>query len=193
MKPNSIILMDPRQVNHIFGPEQLRQIRDMTELLHPPMSGDEALSRPYLLEKVDFIFSGWGMCPVDEGCLRIAKNLKAIFYGAGTVRGFMSDALLDSDIPVTTAYAANAVPVAEFTFAQIILALKKALYFTRISHENHRWERERSEPEAIAGCFGSTVGLVSLGMIGTKVLALLQHLDVKIKVFDIVRNDELAA
>ena len=48
-------------------------------------------------------------------------NLKAIFYGAGSVQSFARP-FLNCGVRVFSAWAANAIPVAEFTVAQIILA-----------------------------------------------------------------------
>jgi len=48
-------------------------------------------------------------------------NLKAIFYGAGSVQSFARP-FLNCGVRIFSAWAANAIPVAEFTVAQIILA-----------------------------------------------------------------------
>lgn len=188
----SLIIMDPFHINDIYGPDQLSEIESMTTLLHPPMGKEEALLQPDLLKKVNVIFSGWDSCRLDEKFLNSVPKLKAVFYGAGSVRNIVTPAFWLSGIPITTAYSANAVPVAEFTFAQIILALKKAQSLTRLCRENRSWEKQRADGEIIPACYGSTVGLVSLGMIGTLVLDFLQLLDVKIKVFDIFRDETLA-
>lgn len=193
MQYTSLIIMDPLHINDIFGPYQISEIESMTTLLHPPMGREDALARPDLLEKVNLLFSGWEGCCLDENFLKSAPELKAVFYGAGSLREIVTPAFWEKDIPITTAYSANAVPVAEFTFAQIILALKKAQYFTRLCRENLSWEKQHAEEKTIPACYGSTVGLVSLGMIGSLVLEFLQSLDVKIKVFDISRNEVLAA
>ena len=185
--------MNADQVQNIFGPDQISQIEAMTRLVRPPMTAEEALSLPDVLEETEILFSGWGMCPVDRAFLDRTPELKGIFYGAGSVRDFMTDELMASGIPVTTAYAANAVPVAEFTFAQIVLALKRGFHFARSAYRTGRWERERAERESIPGCYGSTVGLVSLGMIGSRVLDFLGLLDVRIRVYDIRRDEALAA
>ena len=50
-------------------------------------------------------------------------NLKAVFYGAGSVQGFARP-FLKSGVKVFSAWAANAVPVAEYTLSQILLANK---------------------------------------------------------------------
>ncbi|MDC7235373.1 MAG: hydroxyacid dehydrogenase [Spirochaetales bacterium] len=193
MQYKSLIIMDPVQTHNIYGSEQVSAIKGMTDLLHSPMGKEEALARPDLLMKVNFIFSGWDSCILDETFLASAPELKAVFYGAGSVRDIVTPAFWNSGIPLTTAYAANAVPVAEFTFAQIIMALKKGQYLTRLCRENKRWEDQVPLTQIIPACYGSTVGLVSLGMIGSRVLDFLQSLDVKILVYDIVRNEDLAS
>ena len=48
-------------------------------------------------------------------------SLRAVFYGAGTVQAFARP-ILNSGVEVFSAWAANAVPVAEYTVAQIVLA-----------------------------------------------------------------------
>jgi len=48
-------------------------------------------------------------------------NLKAIFYGAGSVQSFARP-FLNCGVRIFSAWAANAIPAAEFTVAQIILA-----------------------------------------------------------------------
>ena len=74
------------------------------------------------------ILSGWGMAKMDEAFLAAAPKLKAVFYGAGSIRYFMTDAAWDRGILVTSAYAANAIPTAEFALAQILYALKRGWY-----------------------------------------------------------------
>lgn len=85
MQFTSLIIMDPVHINDIFGPDQLEDIESMTTLLHPPMSEEEALARPDLLKKVNFLFAGWDSCCLDEAFLKSTPELKAVFYGAGSV------------------------------------------------------------------------------------------------------------
>ena len=193
MKPKSLIIMTPGRTAQVYGPEQISRIEELTALLHPPMSAEESEGHPSLLEQVEIIFGGWGTRHLDARFLAGTPALKAVFYAAGSLRGVVTDDFWRAGIPVTSAYAANAVPVAEFTFAQIILALKKAQRLTRLCRENRRWERSRIDSEPIPGCFDSTVGVVSLGTIGARVVNLLKNLDLKIKVHDIAPNAPLYA
>ena len=76
------------------------------------------------LSKVSYLFATWGMPALTEKQIgEYLPNLKAVFYAAGTVQGFARP-FLNRDVKVFSAWAANAVPVAEFTVAQIVLSGK---------------------------------------------------------------------
>ena len=59
----------------------------------------------------------------EEQIAEYLPSLKAVFYAAGSVQAFARP-FLNRGIQVFSAWAANAVPVAEYTVAQIILAGK---------------------------------------------------------------------
>lgn len=71
-----------------------------------------------------YIFSTWGMPTfTEEEIAACFPALQAVFYAAGTVQSFARP-FLRRGVKVFCAWAANAVPVAEYTVAQIILANK---------------------------------------------------------------------
>jgi len=192
MKPKSLILMDKEQLNNVYGPDEIRQIRELTEPVGEPVDAADAAARPEILEDVEILFSGWGMCVADDDFLSRASRLKAVFYGAGSVHYIAPQKLFDRGILLTSAWAANAVPVAEFTFAQIILSLKKVHRFSSALRETGHWSREQEHLDVVPGGYGSVVGLVSLGKIGHLVLQWLKLLDVRVRVYDI-NLDEITA
>ena len=116
-------------------------------------------------------------------------SLKAVFYAAGTVQYFARP-FLECGIKVFSAFAANAVPVAEFTFAQISLASKgffqSAKYYRSLPAYSHRFAN--SAP----GNFGCKVGLVGLGAIGQMVAERLMALDVEVYAYDPFVSQEKA-
>ena len=76
------------------------------------------------LQDADVIFSTWGMPAFTEQEIqKYLPSLKAVFYGAGTVQAFARP-FLECGVRVFSAWAANAVPVAEMTVAEIILSNK---------------------------------------------------------------------
>jgi phosphoglycerate dehydrogenase-like enzyme len=102
----------------------------------------------------------------------------------------MSDAAWERGIRITSAYAANAVPVAEFTLSQILFCLKNGWQLSRRTHAGNRevWGAEKK----VAGAFGTKVGIISLGMIGKKVCELLKPFDVDVLVSSSCGSPELA-
>jgi len=95
------------------------------------------------------------------------------------VRGFARP-LLRRGITVVSGWAANAVPVAEFTLAQILLANKG--YFQN-GRECTGTDRYRT---AFRGCgnYGTTVALLGAGQIGRKTIELLRPFHLRVIVFD---------
>lgn len=164
----------------IYGPSERQQIAAL--LGAPPVFYEPArvVAEPGLLRDVDVVMGGWGTPRFDQSVLEAAPKLRAIFYGAGSVRGVVSDALWKRGIQITSAAAANAVPVAEFTLGVILLSLK------RVWHYAAEQQRTGRRPDAVAmpGGFGSTVGIVSQGLIGQRVCEMLRSFDLNVVVFD---------
>jgi phosphoglycerate dehydrogenase-like enzyme len=133
-----------------------------------------------VLADAEVIFSGWGGPVMDEEFVRAAKKLKAVFYAAGSIRGVVSEAFWGRGIEITSAYAANAIPVAEYALAQILLCLKHGWHLALAMKVDRRWPPSRNVP----GAYGSTVGIISLGMAGSRVAELLRSFEVKVLAYD---------
>lgn len=135
-----------------------------------------------LLTGVEILFTGWGAPLLDEKTLTGFPSLELVLYGAGSLRSVVTDHFWTRGIPVCSAWMANAVPVAEFTFAQIILALKQVQRLPGLMRQH----REKVTPPYFenGGAYGTTVSLISLGVIGRKVAKFLQWLDVRVLAYD---------
>jgi phosphoglycerate dehydrogenase-like enzyme len=171
----------------IYGPEERDAVEQLVDIYAPPQTAQSVGNDPSLLAEADFILSGWGMATMDEAFLAAAPRLKAVFYGAGTIRYFMTDAAWDRGILVTSAYAANAIPTAEFALAQILYALKRGWFYVRAIQRAGKYPTKTPVP----GAYGSKVGLISLGMIGRTVAELLQAFDVEVLAY--TSSEEKAA
>ncbi|HEX2999296.1 MAG TPA: hydroxyacid dehydrogenase, partial [Armatimonadota bacterium] len=131
-----------------------------------------------LLAPADVIVSTWGMPAVDAEFLKHAPNLRAVFYAAGTVKGFAVPALWEHGITVSSAAPANAVPVAEYTIAVILLSNKR--FWTTMRHPRH----EAPLPEGVPGNYRRTVGIIGASMVGREVLRLLQGYEMEVLLSD---------
>ena len=178
--PKGLFLLNPDAYERIYGEPEREAIRARVDITAPLQTRQSIEADPDVLSDVEMIFSGWGMAELTEDFLRAAPNLKVVFYGAGSIRYFATDAAWDRGIVITSAYAANAVPVSEYTLAQILLSLKRTWYYARQIKEEQRWISKGSVP----GAFESTVGLISLGKIGRLVAERLQPFDLKVLAYD---------
>jgi len=113
----------------------------------------DKMKAKYILNK-DAFTKIWGAPHLDEIFLNEAPKLKALFYGAGSIRGIVSDAMWERGILITSAYAANAIPVAEFCVSQIIFALKCGWQYVRYIQTNHTYPEHFRVP----GGYKSTEG-----------------------------------
>ncbi len=180
----ALFLLDAANADWIYGPRERADIARLVDIVAPPQTGKTIQRNQHLLGDVEIIMSGWGMPKLDERFLASAPNLRAVFYGAGTVRGFVTEEAWDRGIVITSAYAANAVPVAEYTLAAILFSLKnvwQTIFATRL---NGAYPRRT----AGAGGYGSTVGLVSLGMVGRLVAEKLRSFDLRVIAYDPYAN-----
>ncbi|MBX2998035.1 MAG: hydroxyacid dehydrogenase [Caldilineaceae bacterium] len=188
-KLKALYLLNESAFDQIYGPDERRDIEELVELVAPLQTARSIAENPTVLAEVEVILSGWGMIPMDEAFLAAAPRLKAFFYGAGSIKHIVSDAFWARGIPITSAYAANAVPVIEFTLAQILLSLKRTWYYIFAIREQKQYVPRLPMP----GAYGSTVGLISLGMIGSGVARKLQQFDLHVIAYDPFVSDERAA
>ncbi|MFH1614048.1 MAG: hydroxyacid dehydrogenase [Planctomycetota bacterium] len=163
----------------IYGPSERAEIARLVRLSDSPQTPDTIRKNFSILNDVDIIFSGWGGPKMDEKFLAAAPKLKIVFYGAGSVKNIVTDEFWRKGILISSAYAANAIPVAEYTLSQILFCLKQGWHFAVSTKTKKSWSQDR---EHVIGAYGTTVGIISLGLIATKVIELLEPFDVNILV-----------
>ena len=146
-----------------------------------------------ILSRAEYAFCTWGMAKFTRDEIReYLPSLKAVFYAAGSVQGFARE-FLEEGVEVFSAWAANAVPVAEYTFAQITLATKGFFQKLHRQHNGAEWN-ERRIPVSFPGNYECKVGIVGAGMIGRMVIDKLKTLDlIDILVYDPFLSDERAS
>jgi phosphoglycerate dehydrogenase-like enzyme len=178
-RPKAAYVLAPDRFAIIYGPPEQADIARMVDLVSPLPLTPAQLGDADLLKDVRIILSGWGMTKATPELLGRLPNLQAVFYGAGTISGWVTPEFWARNIAVTTASAANAIPVAEFAAASILLCLK------RVFHQAASVRAHRSFKRVpLNGAYKSTVGLISLGLIGQLTRQYLRHLDVHVVAYD---------
>jgi len=176
---NAIYILGDGFFEKVYGPEEQRDIAGRVNVLAPPYNAKCVLQHPDVLRETDVIFSSWGAPVLDAAFLAAAPRLKAFFYAAGSVKGFVTEAFWKRNVVLCSAWGANAVPVSEFTLAAILFSLKHAFRL-----QQAYCGQPVSGDRIVPGAYGATVGLVSLGMIGQLVRERLRPFDVTILAYD---------
>ena len=187
MKPPALFLFNDDMWDNVFGPEERARLE---ALLPTPLrfrTDKTIYDHPEELAEAEFIFGSWGIPPCDQAFLDAAPNLKAIFYAAGSVRPFVTDALWRRGIVISSANAALSITVAEYTLGQILLSLKSMwsqAAETRLKHQLIR--------RPFPGLYGSVVGLISVGAVARHLLKLLCHFHLRVVAYDPFLTDAMA-
>ncbi|WP_329071369.1 hydroxyacid dehydrogenase [Streptomyces sp. NBC_01429] len=192
-RPRAALAMAPDAAAAVLGPGAMTALGAVCDLRPPPVLDDFTTDRARaVLADVEVLVTGWGCPPLDAVALAAAPRLRAVVHTAGTVRGHITEACWERGIEVSSAAAANALPVAEYTVAMILLSGKRAL---ERAHEL-RTARRREESlltTADTGNYGRTVGILSASLIGRRVIELLRPYDFQVLLHDPYVPDEEAA
>ena len=127
------------------------------------------------LSELQVIFSTWGMINFSNEQLSKMPKLEAVFYAAGATDAFAGP-LLKNNIHLFSAWQANAVPVAEFTVAQIVLSMKNYFAHTASLKKREAWTHDLLGP----GSYGETVALLGAGAISKRVQNMLRAMDLNV-------------
>ena len=179
---------DKANVARVYGgktAERLRAAFDLDETVYTLSELDDVR-----FQEVEVIFSTWGMPNVEsEKIKKCLPKLKALFYAAGSVQNFARN-FLESGVRVFSAWRANAIPVVDYTLAQIILANKGFYSLSRICKEDY--ERAHQTLERYNGNYNAKVGIIGDGAIGGQVIRRLKDYNLQVYVFSITMTQEEA-
>lgn len=189
----TLLAMPPAVADRLFDEAGRRRLHELCDLVAGTPAPDLSVVPENTLASVEVLVTGWGSPRIDEATLVQMPALRAVVHTAGTVRSIVGEALWDrADVVVTTAAQANAVPVAEYTLAQILLAGKQSLR-REAEHRERRGVR-RPEDDRGVGNHGAVVGLIGASRIGRLVAELLRPFAVTVLISDpYVPEEEIRA
>ncbi|GAA4491898.1 hydroxyacid dehydrogenase [Microbacterium panaciterrae] len=187
----ALLAMAPEAFPFVFTETDLHRLTRLVDVDPSRILTSFAQAAASELDEVELLVTGWGAPSLGASELDAMPNLRGVVHWGGGV-AFLDPAAAERGIAVSSARAANAIPVAEFTVAMIVLAAKDAFWASRsYVQQQRRIDRELELPHA--GLFGTTVGIVGASSIGTRVLQMLRDYDVELLLFDPSVGPERAA
>ena len=181
-RPRAALVMVPSLEGMLFSSEARDRLATVVDLATPAAVAGPLDVPGTVATDVEILVTGWGCPALDAEALAHLPALRLVAHAAGTVRPLVTDALWERGITVTSAAAANAVPVAEFTYAAIVMAAKDAFAI----RDRHREVRGRKAvvDHGRMGTRGLTIGVVGASTIGRLVVDRLRTLEVDVLVAD---------
>jgi phosphoglycerate dehydrogenase-like enzyme len=180
-RPSALFALDGGNVPLLFPPDVLAELTVMADI-DPALAVTDFSGPGPGLARVEILITGWGCPPVTPGVLDALPRLRAILHTGGTVKKLLAPQVWERGIAVSTAAAANALPVAEYTLGMILLTGKGVL----AAREEYRAARAFAPgpPGRETGNAGRRVGIIGASRIGRRVIELLRPFDIEVLLYD---------
>lgn len=184
-RPSALLLMRAEAFGDLFDPVRRARLDGLVRLEDPARV--ERLDAPGARERLasaELLITGWGMPGLGAEVLGLAPALRAIVHTGGSVKHHVSPEFWDRGVVVTSAADANAIPVAEFTLATILLEGKRAAQYIAgfRAHRDVGGAWRDDIPPAVN--YGGTVGIIGFSRVGRRVVELLRPFDLEVLVAD---------
>jgi phosphoglycerate dehydrogenase-like enzyme len=187
-----VLAMSPGLPARLFGPRLVERLAAAVDVDGgAPLGEYGSAAARARLAGAQVLLTGWGAPMLDESALDQAPLLRAVVHAAGTVKPHVATAAFERGIAVSSAADANALPVAEYTVAMILLANKAVPQLAR-EYRSRRARLDLLGEFAHIGNYGRTVGLVGASRVGRRVLELLAPFDLDLLVSDPYLDAEAA-
>lgn len=193
-RPCTALAMAQDAATAVIGPDALTALGRVCDLVPDTVLDDFTTERARsVLRDVEVLVTGWGCPPIDVAALAAAPRLRAVVHTAGSVRGHITQECWERGIEVSSAAAANALPVAEYTVAMILLTGKQVIERAREFGATRRRDAWLGLSHGV-GNYGRTVGILSASLIGRRVIELLRPYDLQVLLHDpYIRDEEAVA
>ncbi|WP_458108213.1 hydroxyacid dehydrogenase [Arthrobacter sp. R3-55] len=193
MRLNVALAMPAHTARAVFPSRSLDPLEPaLTLLSRDPIQDFTTPEGRAILAETDILLTGWGCPMIDHTVLDAAPRLRYILHAAGSVKHHISDACWERGLQVSSAADANAIPVAEYTVAMIVLANKRVLQIARALHTT-RTDVLAEQLFPDMGNYRKRVGIIGASKIGRHVIRLLAPYELEVVVADPYLSPEEAA
>ncbi len=182
-RPRTVLAMGPQIHRQLLAENALTRLHTVARVDTTTAVSDLDRADPRELASAEVLFTHWGAPLLTEEALRTMPRLRAVVHAAGSVKHHVTDAVWRRGITVSSAAAANALPVAEFTLAAVLLSGKRVLDAAR------HYADLRTSPDVLPyytghGNYRRTIGIIGASRIGRRVIELLRPFDLHVLLYD---------
>ncbi len=182
-KPVVCLALPPQTHQNMFREEDLQRLAEVAEIRGPFDTSDRQALRE-ALRGATVAITGWGSLPLKDDLLQAADSLRLIAHSAGSVKGVVDTSAYDRGIRVTSAADENAIPVAQFTVAMMVMLLKQVPWLAE-DYRRQGSKHDLSRVRQVRELQDIDVGLVGASRIGRQVIRMLhQFIRVRIHLYD---------
>ena len=187
----SAFIGDLKTINMVYTPEIQTVLQKEAGLVPAKVLQTDNMTAAET-QKIQYLFGTWGFPKMTEEQIeKYFPSLEAVFYAAGSVQEFARP-FLKRGVRIFSAWAANAIPVAEYASAQILLA-NKGFFQSALFYSGGGPDALKAlDGICFPGNFGCKVGIIGAGMIGKSVIQILQKHHIHPLVFDPFLPDDTA-
>jgi phosphoglycerate dehydrogenase-like enzyme len=183
-RPKVVLAMWPGLEAMALGRRARQRLDAVADVLDErPIGSFDDERAPALLAEADVLLTHWGAPVITGEVVAAAPRLRLVAHGAGTVKDLVTPAVFDAGITVTSAAAANAMPVAEYALAAILWANKDVFAGARLLRGDADPDGWRHYART-AGNVGKRIGIVGASLVGRRLIELLQPFDLRVAVYD---------
>lgn len=190
LRPEVLVLPQVGRQELIFPPRVERLLARAARVRRSPEGKISDQRFIELLEGCQGCMIGWGSPRFTENVVAHAPELRIIAHSAGSIKPYVSDAVFDRGIVVTSAAAAIATSVAEHCLGLAIALLRDYVPRQKALKQDRLWGGVPGMTNL--GLFGRKIGLIGFGWTGREFARLLRPFRVEVVVYD-PRVDAAAA
>ncbi|MEU4446226.1 hydroxyacid dehydrogenase [Actinosynnema sp. NPDC050801] len=184
-RPVAVFALAPWAFADVFPADVVARLRQLVDV--DPATTLTSFDGPVAaaaLAEADILLTGWGSPRVDADVLAAAPGLRAVVHAAGTVKNCIDPVVFERGLVVSSAAEVNAVPVADYTMAMLVLGVKHAFsrarrYATAAEDTPRDWVSGTG-----TGLHDCTVGVVGASRVGRLVLRRLRAFEVEVLLHD---------
>ncbi len=171
-------------MNLVFGADLVRRAQEVCTVTAVGTDTSDPAAVKRVIAGAEIVLSTWGMPILTPEILDAAPDLKLVIYCASSVKGFVTSAVFERGITVTSAARANGRVVAEFTVALMTICLKDSWKFIRHDPDTAAYFRRDLPWRGLGGFNEAVVGIIGASSVGVELLALLSSYPCECLVYD---------